>query len=104
MFPISRTVYLGEISSGRIHQLATPRQRVDIKRVDITCSWTPATQPIWLGLLYLRSGAFYSYERYDGYAEVSIYPPSSDYYTIGVFNPPWNKDPINCNGQYVLNP
>lgn len=99
-YSISGKVYPGYVNNYRYPYLSTTQ------RVDIEFGWTPTSQSILLGLTYwrmpMKEGFFYGNEYYDGYAEVSIYPPYNGQYSIGVGGSSWNQDPIDYHGKSIL--
>ena len=77
--------------------------------VEIERHWTPASQPIMLGLLDwtdLNDPTFHYQYRYGGHGKVSMRPDwrTEGDYNIGVGNPQWNEDPIYYEGQYTIYP
>ncbi|MCC6018449.1 MAG: hypothetical protein LM601_05435 [Candidatus Verstraetearchaeota archaeon] len=97
-YPIYGTIEPGQLNFHGYHYLYTTQ------RVDISCKWNPAYQPIDIGIVYWAYRHFYYYRCYGGCAEVHIYPPYEGWYSIGIGNPMENSEAINYDGYYILNP
>jgi hypothetical protein len=97
-YPISGTVNPGYVKVHGYHYLYTTT------KVDIEVIWTPSSQVIMLGLIYWATNTFYYTFGYNGYAFVSMYPPYSGWYSIGIGNPSSNQYPINYQGAYTIWP
>lgn len=97
-YPISGTVYPGHVNAHGYHNLYTTT------KVDIEVTWTPTSQVILLGLIYWATNTFYCTSGYNGYAFVSMYPPYTGWYSIGIGNPSSNQYPIDYQGAYTIWP